>query len=414
VHTKRTAAAYAAFAAVSLNGVYVETAYAEEDKLSKFIADGKPIIDVRYRYENVDQAGFADDANASTLRTRLGYQTGRLFDTEVLVEFENVVNIGRDNYNSTTNGNVGFPVVADPEVTELNRAQATFTGLPDTTVIIGRQRLNLVNQRFIGAVGWRQNEQTFDAGVVANKSIPGTELKYGYIRRVHRIFGNDNPFGEFEGDNHFVNAYVTELPLGAPGALVGYGYWLDINEVPTLSTQTLGARYAASPELNDVKLSFAVEYAHQSDRADNPIDSDHDYYAVDANAAFQGLSLGAGYEVLEGDGTTAFQTPLATLHKFQGFADVFLVTPAVGIEDPHGKISYTAKDIGFVESLKLSAWYHDFSSNQGSTDLGTEFDIALAAKLPKGFSTLIKYADYDGAGFSADRQKIWLQLGFKY
>ena len=47
-----------------------------------------------------------------------------------------------------------------------------------------------------------------------------------------------------------------------------------------------------------------------------------------------------GIEYLEGNGTIGFSTPLATLHKFQGFADVFLTTPASGITDAYGKLGY--------------------------------------------------------------------------
>ena len=45
------------------------------------------------------------------------------------------------------------------------------------------------------------------------------------------------------------------------------------------------------------------------------------------------MRLNAGYEVLGADNGVGFATPLATGHKFQGWADKFLTTPGDGIED---------------------------------------------------------------------------------
>ena len=122
------------------------------------ILAGKPIINLRYRFEHVDQEGLPEDANASTLRSRLGYETQAYKNFYVLVELESVFSIGKERFNDTINGKSDFPVVADPETTELNQGFLNFDGLPDTSLRFGRQRIVLDNQRFVGAVGFRQNE----------------------------------------------------------------------------------------------------------------------------------------------------------------------------------------------------------------------------------------------------------------
>ena len=53
-------------------------------------------------------------------------------------------------------------MVPDPRGTELNRFQITNTSLPGTRTTLGRQRIVLDDSRFVGNVGFRQNEQTFD------------------------------------------------------------------------------------------------------------------------------------------------------------------------------------------------------------------------------------------------------------
>ena len=160
--------------------------------------------DVRYRYEYVDQDGIANGADASTFRVRLGASYSPIDKLSFLAELEANTPLGGEDYNSTTNGKTTYPVVADPDSTELNRAQVTFTGIPNTAVTFGRQRIILDNARFIGNVGWRQNEQTFDSLLVTNNSINDFTLKAGYIWNVHRIFGSQSDNRKFDANNTWI------------------------------------------------------------------------------------------------------------------------------------------------------------------------------------------------------------------
>ena len=175
------------------------------ESLSDAILNSRPIFNVRYRYEGVDQDGFTEYARASTLRTRVGFETQRYKGFNVLFDIENISTIGNELYNDTVNNRGQFPVVADPNITELNQAYLNFDGLYDTAIRLGRQRINLDNQRFVGAVGFRQNEQTFDAIRLTNKSINDTSLQYIYVDNVNRIFGDDSRVGDFKSNSHLVN-----------------------------------------------------------------------------------------------------------------------------------------------------------------------------------------------------------------
>ena len=82
------------------------------------LTSGKAHLDFRYRLESVDQDPFSRDATASTLRSRLNYQTGELRGFSAFVEADNVTVIGDDDaYNSTVNGVTNRPVIVDPEYT---------------------------------------------------------------------------------------------------------------------------------------------------------------------------------------------------------------------------------------------------------------------------------------------------------
>ncbi|NIX55640.1 MAG: hypothetical protein GWN14_06840, partial [candidate division Zixibacteria bacterium] len=93
------------------------------------------------------------DAAASTVRTRMGYRTGETGGLSAFIEFEDVSEVGEKKYG----GN--YSVVADPEITELNQAYVSYQAPGKSNVLLGRQRLILDNARFVGNVGWRQNEQ---------------------------------------------------------------------------------------------------------------------------------------------------------------------------------------------------------------------------------------------------------------
>lgn len=377
------------------------------------IVNGRPIADIRYRFEWKEQDGFAEEAFANTLRTRLGYETGEFHDFRILVEFENVAVLGDDHFNSTTNGQVQFPVIADPQATEVNRAQLVYTGIPDTAIILGRQRINLGNQRFIGAVDFRQNQQTFDAARLTAGPFANVVADYIYIDRVHRVFGDDNPLGEFNSDSH---AATLSADGGELGKLTAYAFLLDLEEAPAASSATFGARYENGFTLAEtLDLGAVAEFATQSDYADNPFSYREEYIHGELTADWRSLGLKAGYERLGGDGVIGFSTPLATLHKFQGFADVFLVTPADGIQDLYGAATWRWSTAPFGTAMKLFVVYHDFRTERGSRDLGHEVDAGVNIAIREHWSVQIKGAVFRGAATGpAGRSLVWTSLRFRY
>lgn len=401
------------FLAVALAafGVASGPAVAQESA-GEALLGGKPIIDLRLRYEHVEQDGVANNANAYTARARLGYETGSFYGISALTDFDLITHAGPEDYNDTINGRTAYPVVADADTAELNRLQIAYTGFPDTTVTLGRQRIILGNARFVGNVGWRQNEQTFDALRVVNASIKDLTLGYTYVNRVNRIFGEDSPAGRFRGDTHLFNADYS----GFGGVTLGaYTYLVDLNEAPVLSTQTYGLRLAAPVDLaENTKLTFTGEYARQSEYEGNPRSIDLDYHLVEAALIHAPFGLTAGYEVLDGDGTTGFSTPLATLHAFNGWADTFLTTPATGLEDIYLGASYTVDAIPAVKKLVLGITWHDFSAENGGADFGNELDMVANLVLTGNLSLNLKFASFDGAGGFASRDKTWVSLNYAY
>lgn len=383
------------------------------------IRDGKFYIDERYRYEYVDQANRPNTAKASTLRSRVGFKTAPFYGFMFQVEWEKVINIGDDRFNNTINGKGTFPVVADVKSTEWNQMFLAYSGIPDTTIKVGRQVITLDNHRFIGHVGWRQNNQTYDAAKVVNTSIDGLTVSYGYIDRINRIFGNDSPNGNWDSESHFIHG-AYKLPQ--LGVLKGYGYLLDFeDDAPANSSATYGLSLSGKRDILDgYGLHYYAEYAHQEDYADNPMSYEADYYHLALGLSKGGLKTTVGFESLgSDDGNFAFRTPLATLHKFNGFADQFLVTPAGGLEDFYLDVTYKIKGYGdqwsYLNGVLLKAQYHDFSSEEGSIDYGTELDFYVKVPLRRGLYIEGKIADFNADSPAyVDVEKYTLGVGWKY
>ncbi len=391
--------------------------YAADEAASfvEAITNGKASVNFRYRAESVDQAGFAEDALASTLRTKLKYETGVFQGFSAVLEFDNVMQIGNDEYNSTINGVFSRPVVADPEITAINQAYIAYTGMKGTTLLAGRVAHNMNNQRFVGTVGWRQNDQTWDMAGIISSPIEDLTFTGAYVWNVNRIFGDEHPFGDLDTNTFIVDGKFTGFELGN---LTAYGLFIDLNDAPVfaLSSQTLGVRFDGKTKLGggDVTALYEAEFATQSDYKDSPLDYSAQYYHLSAGLATNGFTGKVGYEVLGSDnGLGSFQTPLATLHKFNGWADKFLGTPAGGLEDFYGSLFYKVGGDSALKGLTLGAVYHDFSADVGG-NYGSEIDLLVKKNFGKHYYGSLKFADYNADGFSSDIQKIWLTVGANF
>lgn len=318
-----------------------------------------------------------------------------------MAEFVDVTVIGDDDYSlPATPDPKPYSVIADPEGTEVNRVSISYGGFADTTATFGRQRIILDNARFVGNVGWRQNEQTYDAFLVKNTSLSDTTLTYAYLSEVNTI-----TFGETDIEGHLVNASYAGLPIGT---ITGYGYFLEFPAAPTTSSKTLGVRLSGSQPMGDVTGLYTLEYASQSDYKNGSSLIDADYYLIELGAKFSGVTAKLGYEVLGEDSFSGFETPLATKHAFNGWTDQFLGTPTTGIQDLY--VLATTD----VAGVKLLGVYHDYEADTGGADYGDEWGLLASKKFGKHYSAGIKYSSYDADTFGVDTDKLWLWGGLTF
>jgi hypothetical protein len=377
--------------------------------LESAFLNGKFNLNARLRWEYADQSNLRE-SNAATVRTLFGFTTAAVDGVQGMIQGENVAALNHaDDYNAagTNPGGAGRTVIGDPPATDLNQAWLSYT-FADTTLKAGRQRIVLDTARFVGDVGWRQNMQTFDAATLTAKPLSHVAAFYGYVSRVSRVFGNKAPQPDFNSDSHLVNVAYSGLPCGT---LTGYAYLLDFKNSPANSSDTYGASFAgAEPLTKAFKLTYRAEAATQRGAHNNPLSYTATYALAELGGAIAPFDFGAGYEVLGSDhGRKGFATPLATLHAFNGWADLFLTTPAAGLRD-----SYVSFGAALPGGFPAKIIYHSFRSDFGSHNYGNEWDAVVSHKIGKNWTLLAKYARYDGKPPYFDTDKVWGQVEFNF
>lgn len=366
----------------------------------------KVTADLRLRYEHVEQDNRLLDADALTLRTRINVTSKTLNGFSVVLDVEDSRSIlGLNDYNNTLGENQNRSVIADPETTEVDQAFVQYK-LQGFTAKLGRQVITYDNHRFLGHVGFRQDRQAFDGVSLSYDASSALSLNYAHISKRNRIFSDEK---DIDSKDHLLNlAYKTSL-----GKLTAYAYLLELDTNETNSLDSYGLRFTGKRKSGAWNVLYTAEYANQKNKTASQ-NFDVDYALLELGASVSGVTAKLGYELLgSDDGYYGFSTPLATLHKFNGWTDQFLATPAQGLKDRY--VSVSGKAFGG----KWLAVYHDFSSDESSvnSDLGNEIGLQFVMPFAKRYSLGVKYAKYsagDVANNKVDTDKLWLWVGAKF
>jgi hypothetical protein len=266
------------------------------------------------------------------------------------------------------------------------------------------------NHRFVGHVGWRQDRQTFDGFSTEFAPVENLSLKYAYISQRNRIFAE---VADLDAKDHLINAsYQTTY-----GKFTAYAYLLEVDNATDNGLDTYGASFSGSTKAGKSKIIYAAEFATQTSES-GAVEYDADYLFIEAGAVVSGVTAKIAYEVLGSDnGAYGFSTPLATLHKFNGWSDQFLGTPPQGLVD----LAFTLT--GKLAGGSWTAVYHDFSADEATVasdtavsvdDLGNEINLSYAKKLGQNYTAGIKYASYSAGDIKVDADKLWLWLGASF
>lgn len=362
-------------------------------------------LETRARYEWAVAADTGLDSEALTLRLRPSLELTPGPQISILAEVEAIVSLLPDRRNGFLNP-AGGSAIADARTLELNRLQIEWAPTTAIALTLGRQRISLDDERFIGTVDFRQNQQTYDALTTALQLPVRAVLQAGYIWRVGRIFGADQPSGVFDSDSFFAN-----LAMPVTGGQVSlYHYDLDLDDRigGGARSRTTGAAWRGRAFSEYFGLFWELAYAQQNAGLRKP-----EYWRAGASVERGELGLALRAERLGSDQGVAFQTPLATLHRFQGAADLFLVTPPQGITDVEARAVWRIGSLGLARATSLAVQMNRFSPASGTGQLGQEWGGEFATTLANSRLSLAA-AHYRAASFGTDTTRLWITVSRDY
>ncbi|WP_036169291.1 alginate export family protein [Noviluteimonas dokdonensis] len=357
---------------------------------------------LRLRNEQVDDDAFRQHADATTARLRLGARFTLSDEWSALVEGEGIAAAGA--HDDGTNAHRTLPAIIDPAGAELNQAWVAWkrAGVQAT---LGRQRVVFGNQRWVGNSGWRQNEQTFDALSAQWHVRDRLDVRYAWFDSVHRVAGDRARDPLARERNLSTHAFSLQWAGDATSQWQAFALLHEDQDVRTASTVTTGLRFSTTRPPKTHGPSIAAEYALQRDYADNPLHFAHAYWRIEPAWTFAHATGRLGWEHLGGNGRHALQTPLASLHAFNGWADKFNTTPPGGLEDRWIAVDGAARE----GKLEWQVAWHRYDADVGGA-YGTESNASLAFPVGTSVKGLVKFADYAADGFAKDTTKVWLQF----
>ena len=364
-------------------------------------------LDGRFRYEFREQQG-SDASHAGTLRLRPGLTLFGDKPLSFFVEGEYTRAAIRD-FRGAGADVVPFEAnntqIADPETQELNRAWVKYSS-NGFTAKVGRQRIILDNAAFVGNVGWRQNEQTYDA-VSLNYTKDGLNLFYAYANRANRIFGSTSsgPLKAWEGDVHLFNASKKQ----GDDKYGAYAYLIDFDRGALVSNNT----YGAFTDLKTPYGAFHIEAAYQTEADESPLDYDAWYAHGSFSKKIGAVTYTAGLEYLGDD----FRTPLATVHAFNGWADAF-IGERLGLTDNLDGISdFYLKFATKTNGVVVKGAVHHFRDESFGEAYGWEGDLVLVKPINERTKALAKFSYFLGDNDSPtnnDIKQFSVQLDYKF
>ena len=379
------------------------------------MTQGRPILELRPRYNRIDESDKEERTQGYTYRVVAGWRTAPWMGLRFTLEGIHTGHIGPKEFNDdgAQFATSAYPLLPDPAHTGLNQAHVEFTGIEGFRVRAGRQRVRMDNLRWISDNDFRQIPQLFDGAEVANTSLADTELLAGHYTRVRDTSGEVDKlklsilhaaYSGFRGHSLAAYAYFHDQP--ANGAFTGFA---------NSSYKAYGVRAEGAFGAGPVEFPYTAEVARQKPYAGGNALIDVRYWRLGGGATWKEVTLRYDEELRgSNNGRYGLQMPLTDFYSFNGWTLHFFNVPFQGLHD-----RWVTLRAGIpIEPLKLVFYgeSHRFRSDFRDLDFGKETDVGLSWSLPGGVVVRAQHAAYDpGSGQVAPRiRKTWITLTYTY
>lgn len=378
----------------------------------------------RLRYSDLLAGENSGKAASWLLRASLNSEWHESFST--FVELDHVETALDDDHSDGVRFNEQ-PVIPDTRGSDLNQMWLAAT-IGSLNVRLGRQVLEFDNQRFIGSVGFWQNEQSFDALHIKADWLSASSATYTYVDNANRIFGDDadptldlddaiyaatngqrpaGRLGDHEQNTHLFRAEINEWDYSQ---WVTYAYFINNQDAPATSNDTLGSRYNFRYQRGGLKYRAEIEVARQ-ERSTIAGKPRVNYSKLEAGIGVGSLDINVHSERMSTRNDVSFVTPLASLHEFHGWADKLNLAPREGLIDNSLSLKWRRSP------WKFDVRYHFFSAAKDSLDYGTELDIDIHFKPKKHHLFHLRYADFradkDARQRFSDERRVFFSYSYK-
>lgn len=361
-------------------------------------ADHNFDIGARARYSTVDESD--REGRAASLLLRFSWQADWLDSLSSTLEYDLVETWLQDKHSDGLRFN-GEPRIPDAPGDEINQAFLRWL-MEQWEFSVGRQRIELANQRFIGSVAFWQNDQSYDALRVQYNFLSMSTGQYIYIDNTNRFWGEDAGSRLENGDirpaellgDHAHNTHLAHLEFKEwdYSELLAWYYSMENETANAQSNDTLGLGYRFNYKMDNYKYKFEADIARQK-RQSGGQNHSNPYYRIAAGIGRGSAEISFNQEMLDSnqDGI-AFITPLGSINDFQGWADVFFLTPPTGMLDTHLKIDWR------FNPFRLDLRFHDYRATVNNQKYGTAVDVDFIWKPKKAHLALLRISDFQSKG----------------
>jgi len=306
---------------------------------------------------------------------------------------------------------------ADPALTNVYEAYATYEISPNWYVKVGRQMLSYDTQRFMGGLDWAQQARSHDAVLIRYKNDNGVKLDAAFA------FNNSgfepgflNAYATPYGLNNYKNMQMLHLSKKYDKAYVSLIFQNDGRQIAAADTsvqyrQTYGV--VANGSLSDA-LYLAGEFYYQGgiNGGGQTVNAIFANVQVTLKTDLTPITIGGDYASgtkLEDAGKDNAWNPLyGTNHKWYGFMDYFYVGNGHGQGGrTTGLIDlYLKTNFKLADKHTLAVHGHYFmspvtlydtrtllpSTVEISSGLGVEIDLVYKFVVQKDFNIQVGYS----------------------
>lgn len=381
------------------------------DTFENAFRGGRPVVELRPRYNRIEESNKPELTEGGTLRAVAGWRTSPFHGWRLTLEGIVAEHFGRKRFNDdpALMSTSPYPLLPDPRYAGVNRLHVDGEAA-GVRVRLGRQVAHLDDQRWVSDNDFRQVPQLFDGVSAAFTPMADAQLSAAHYARVRGTSGKTealrltllhaawNPLA-----GHSLAAYGVFHDQAQNGAFTGYA---------DNSYRVAGARASGSFALSTaLRLPYLVDVARQRPLANGDARIDARYWRV-------GAGLDGGRWLLRYDleskgsnsGLFGLQTPLTDFYAFNGWALHFFNTPREGLRDGWLTARYA------LGPIALHAEAHRFRSDYRRLDFGKETDLGVTWQMRPDALLRLQHARHDpgSGGTGATVRKTWLTLAYTY